>query len=31
MRNRLYKEKPPQNIWDVKHCEGGIFDMEFMI
>ncbi|MFV0431405.1 MAG: bifunctional [glutamine synthetase] adenylyltransferase/[glutamine synthetase]-adenylyl-L-tyrosine phosphorylase [Alphaproteobacteria bacterium] len=31
MRTKLYKEKPPKNAWDIKYCEGGIFDMEFMV
>jgi len=30
MRARIAHEKPAQNIWDLKHHEGGIIDLEFI-
>ena len=31
MRRRLFKEKPPFGAWDLKQCEGGIVDLEFIV
>jgi len=30
MRQLIAKEKPPTNIWDLKHLDGGIIDLEFI-
>ncbi|MBB34015.1 MAG: bifunctional [glutamate--ammonia ligase]-adenylyl-L-tyrosine phosphorylase/[glutamate--ammonia-ligase] adenylyltransferase [Hirschia sp.] len=31
MRRRLFKERPPKSIWDVKDAEGGLVDVEFIV
>ncbi|MEM9053811.1 MAG: bifunctional [glutamine synthetase] adenylyltransferase/[glutamine synthetase]-adenylyl-L-tyrosine phosphorylase, partial [Pseudomonadota bacterium] len=31
MRNRLFREKPPQGDWDLKMRAGGLVDIEFII
>ncbi|MEO1322161.1 MAG: bifunctional [glutamine synthetase] adenylyltransferase/[glutamine synthetase]-adenylyl-L-tyrosine phosphorylase [Pseudomonadota bacterium] len=30
MRERLYREKPPQGAWDLKLRKGGLLDLEFI-
>ena len=31
MRQRLWREKPPRGSWDIKLCEGGLVDLEFVL
>ena len=31
MRQRLFKDRPAKNIWDVKDAEGGLVDVEFIV
>lgn len=31
MRQRLYREKPGQGLWDLKSAEGGLVDAEFIV
>ncbi|MEZ5945936.1 MAG: bifunctional [glutamine synthetase] adenylyltransferase/[glutamine synthetase]-adenylyl-L-tyrosine phosphorylase [Hyphomonas sp.] len=31
MRQRLYREKPGQGLWDLKTAEGGLVDAEFIV
>lgn len=31
MRRRLYRDRPPRSVWDVKDAEGGLVDVEFIV
>ena len=31
MRARIFQEKPPANLWDIKYLEGGLVDAEFIV
>ncbi|HPE47411.1 MAG TPA: bifunctional [glutamine synthetase] adenylyltransferase/[glutamine synthetase]-adenylyl-L-tyrosine phosphorylase [Hyphomonas sp.] len=31
MRQRLYREKPGEGLWDLKTAEGGLIDVEFVV
>ena len=31
MRAKVWRERPPAGLWDIKYAKGGLFDLEFLV